>query len=101
MDKPLQVEIDTPFIAQGTTLRLRDDQIPRAFVPLEVTSFGRRVLEGSAAGIYDDYEADNGRIYLLGLHCRILDQEFQCYLRSEHDRSYTVYRIDQITPAKT
>jgi hypothetical protein len=65
-----------------------------------VTRSGNRVIEGSAAGIYDDYEGDNGRAYLLGLHCRIMDQEFQCYLRAEHDRSYTAYRIDPIRPAK-
>ena len=56
--------------------------------------------EGSAVGIYDDYEAKNGRSYLLGLHCRIMGQESHWYLRPDHDRSYTVYRIDRMRPAE-
>jgi hypothetical protein len=51
-------------------------------------------------GIYDDYEAKNGRSYLLGLHCRIMGQESHWYLRPERDRSYTVYRIDRMRPAE-
>jgi hypothetical protein len=94
MGTPMRVEINTPFIVQGTTLRLRDDEVPRSFVPLELATSERDVIRGSAAGIYDDY--DKSRSYLLGLHCRIKGQEFHCYLRPEHDRSYTVYRIDRI-----
>lgn len=100
MDKPLRMEIDTPFVVPGTKVRMRDDQTPRSFVPLEVSASGRRVIEGSAVGIYDDYEAKNGRSYLLGLHCRIMGQESHWYLRPERDRSYTVYRIDRMRPAE-
>lgn len=91
-------EIDTPFVIRGTRLRLRDDEIPRSFVPLELTTSGRGVIQGSAAGIYDDYEAKDGRTYLLGLDCRLRDREFRCYLRPEGDRSYAVYRVDYARP---
>jgi hypothetical protein len=65
----VRVEIDTPFVVRGTKLRSQAHKIPRS-------SCGRVVSQGSVAGIYDD--ADDGRSYLLGLHCRLLDQEFQC-----------------------
>ena len=96
MGTPLRVEIDTPFVVRGTKLRVQDDDIPRSFVALELVTSEQVVNEGSVVGTYDD--ADDGRSYLLGLHCRLRDQEFQCYLRHEGERSYAVYRIDRFRP---
>jgi hypothetical protein len=42
MGTPMRVEIDTPFVAHGTTLRLRDVEVPRSFVPLELATSERK-----------------------------------------------------------
>ena len=95
----VKCEIDTSLIFQGTRLRVLSDGISRSFVPLELSTSGRGVIKGSAAGIYDEYEAERGRPLLLALHCRIEGREAQWYLRPEGDRAYTVYRVNNLGPA--
>jgi hypothetical protein len=92
----VRCEIDTPLVARGTKLRVLSDGISRSFVPLELKTSGRGVIKGSAAGIYDEREAESGHTLLLALHCRILGQEVQWYLRPETDRCYTVYRVNNL-----